>query len=558
MERPSFLGTERILYGPWQALERAVARLLLHLSFDDIRLVGGSGDFGADIVALRNDERWVFQVKYHQNNSAVPTTVIDEVLHAAAFYRAPRAVIVTNTNLSEPAYTRLRQLREEGMRIEVWNGYKLSLLNERIPKYHGQGVRLYQYQREAVESIVGSFRKRHKAFTVMATGLGKTIVAGEIIAEALQHNSSIKVLVLAHRLELVEQFEQKLWRHLPKSISTHLWTGTEKPVYREGVTCATFESVIESLHTIGPQDYGLVVVDEAHHAGAPTYQRVLEYLKPRGLLGITATPWRGENLQVVEKLFGPPVFTMSIVDGMEKGFLAQIDYRMLVDNINWDVVPRLSKLQLSIGELNRRLFLPQRDEAVVASIRQHWKEILNPRGIVFCRTIEHAQRIATLINALGFADAACISNEMHARDRHHLLSQFANGFIQLLASVDVLNEGIDVPDVNIIVFLRVTHSRRIFVQQLGRGLRLSSGKKWVRVLDFVSDVRRVAAGLEMEREHQIYNASHHKEEVRIPNAIISFSNNASLSFFNEWLADIADIQDSLESRKLYFPPVIDH
>lgn len=556
MPATSFLSTERIMYGPWAALERATARLLLHMGFEDIRLVGGSGDYGADIIALRKGERWVFQVKFHQSTATVSSSAIDEVLKAAAFYQAERAVVVTNTRLSEPAITYLRQLRSEGMKIEEWNGAKLSRAGRDMSEEHGRGLQPFKYQLDAIECITNAFSERNTAFVVMATGLGKTVVAGEVIATALRHNPDINVLMLAHRVELVKQFDQRIWRHLPKSVSTHIWTGVEKPTYSDGVTCATFESIIEAVPSLDPFTYGLIIVDEAHHAGAPTYKRVLDHFKPRGLLGITATPWRGDDPEVLNEIFGPPVFSMSIVDGMEQGFLAQVDYRMLVDNINWDVVPTLSRHQLSIGELNRRLFLPQRDEAVVTRIRQHWQTLDRPRGIIFCRTIEHAERISTLINALGFATAGCISNEMTARDRHHLLSQFADGAIQLITSVDVLNEGIDVPDVNLIVFLRVTHSRRIFIQQLGRGLRISPDKQSVRVLDFVSDIRRIAAGIEMEREHQRYNVRH-REEIRIPGALISFSNDQSLKFFDEWLADIADIQDSLESRRLFFPPIID-
>ena len=198
---------------------------------------------------------------------------------------------------------------------------------------------------------------------------------------------------------------------------------------------------------------------------------------PRSLqFGVTATPWRGDKYDI-ETRFGAASFKLGIEEGMQRGYLAAVDYRLFVDNINWDVVRGASVNSYSIKELNSRLFLTQRDEAVVDALKEAWNSTVAPRGIVFCQTIEHADRMEKLLRKqTGWANTAALHAGMPKRERQQRLLDFRAGRIPILAAVDILNEGVDVPDVNILAFARVTHSRRIFVQQLGRGLRLREGK----------------------------------------------------------------------------------
>ena len=138
---------------------------------------------------------------------------------------------------------------------------------------------------------------------------------------------------------------------------------------------------------------------------------------------------------------------------------------------------------------------------------------------------------------------------MHREARFRTLSNFRNGSLQLILSVDMLNEGIDVPDVNMVVFMRVTHSRRIFVQQLGRGLRMTPSKTQVVVLDFVADIRRIAAGLELNREAR--ERAQDLEVLRFQNGrIVNFDADTPATFFDEYLQDVASIQDMDESARL--------
>ena len=156
--------------------------------------------------------------------------------------------------------------------------------------------------------------------------------------------------------------------------------------------------------------------------------------------------------------------------------------------------------------MRKTIFIQEWNDAVIDSLQEAWGKVQKPRAIVFCHTIEHALIVRDKINAAGFTRAGAIySGEFNGKrmtpiDRRIAMSDFHDGILNVMCAIDIFNEGIDVPDVNILVFQRVTHSRRIFVQQLGRGLRITEGKEKVVVLDFVSDIRRFAAGLEMKQK----------------------------------------------------------
>ncbi|WOV91769.1 MAG: helicase-related protein [Candidatus Zeuxoniibacter abyssi] len=187
-----------------------------------------------------------------------------------------------------------------------------------------------------------------------------------------------------------------------------------------------------------------------------------------------------------------------------------------------------------------------------------WNEQVNPRAIVFCGTIAHAQMMRDKINGRRFCLAEAVFSDGQGLERqaiyqrNRIISDFQVGKIQIMCCVDILNEGIDVPDVNIVVFQRVTHSRRIFVQQLGRGLRITENKNKVIVLDFVSDVRRFAAGLELKDaikgmpiklNHKIDFYQHGGRDQRAE------------SFLREWLEDVASADEMGENvAELRYPP----
>ena len=404
---------------------------------------------------------------------------------------------------------------------------------------------------------------------MLATGLGKTFVAAEAMRR-INALRPIRVLVLAHTNSLVYQLEKSFWPFLTVEQSTVVWNGYEHPDLSLGYdfVFACIDTVYEALQKNITYEFDIIIIDECHHAGSPTYQKLIEHYsagKNGGpfLLGLTATPWRPDDNDITE-IFGNPRVSIDMVYGMQHGFLTNVDYRMYTDNINWDSLQSFDGRLFSPKQINRTLFINQWDDAVVTELQKTWPEQQNPRAIVFCGTIDHAIKMRDRINALGFCNAAAIFSgskdtpeEQSFYERNRLMCDFSEGLVNVICTVDVFNEGIDVPDVNIIVFQRVTHSRRIFIQQLGRGLRISDDKDKVIVLDFVSDIRRFAAGIDLKDRLN----SRTSTRVDIPNKVtfrkVGGEDPQTERFLREWLDDVASIENANEdSSILKFPPRI--
>lgn len=530
---PGFLDRPRLLSGPWRAFERDVARLMLANGFQDVRLVGKSGDHGGDVLGIKAGELWAIQCK-HTTRTGPPKDAVAEVVEAGRFYRANRMVVAVSRAPTQGFHEELARFKRQGIEVEVASPQALLDLMAATPEYPPARRDLHDYQREAAELLREALVDTGRGQIVLATGLGKTVVMAEVVADLLRDDlvEHGRVLVLAHTKELVEQLHRAFWYQLPKWVRTEHLAAGEEPKLWEGIVFATVQTVVSRVEKLPP--FGLLMIDEAHHVGALIFQQVIAALKPRMLAGATATPWRGDGFDIDSSL-GPPVVQYGIADGLRRGFLSEVDYRLCADNIDWETVQELSKYQYSLAQLNRRLIIPTRDEQAVRMIRQAFDEERRHSGIVFCPSVIHAGEMAAMLRQYGFR-AEAISAEMDSRDRERLMTLFRRGDLDMATSVDLFNEGVDVPDVDMIVFMRATHSRRIFVQQLGRGLRVSPRKDKVLVLDFVSDLRRVAEVMELDKA-----ARGDVERLGLGNRLIEFQNMTAGDFLREWMLDQASL-----------------
>lgn len=547
----SFVAPEFLREGGPFAFTKQVERLALHLGFTNVVNIDGSNDQGGDILGERAGRRWVFQCKW-KAGATVPAAAIDEVLHAKAHYGADYAVVVTNSRFGRKTYERRDALSTAGMRVELWSGRELLDLygDSQFTAGHLPRRVLRPYQEEALASVVSDLNSSGRALLILATGLGKTVIGGEAIAHHLRTRPDDKILVVAPTKDLAEQLERALWHHLPKGIRTQLLTGDHRPNDLRGVTCATIASAL--TYARGGYRPALVMVDEAHHvSGDGQLAELLEVLSVSDQFGVTATPWRGDKFDIRER-FGEPSCVTGIEDGMRLGYLSEVRYWLFADNIDWDFVRHMSENSYTIKDLNARLFLPDRDEAVRDQLLATWADTKEPRAVVFCRTIEHAERMASLLGEVPqWREVLALHAGLTRRERQSRLMRFRNGQTPILTAVDILNEGVDIPDVNILCFARVTHSRRIFVQQLGRGLRPRPGKTHVEVLDFVSDIRRVAAILNIRDRI----AADEVETLRLAQRGTSFefTNQRSESLMREWIKDAANLETELDESRLQFP-----
>ena len=554
----------------WQAFERMLSRLLICEGYEYVRQVGGSGDHGADVIATKYHKRWLVQAKRWKK--PVGIEVLNETLKALKDYQADIPVIAASNGFDGELRKQQIILQSQNIPLQLWD--EIVLLQRASKLHKGEVINTRKprkYQDKAIANIVQPFFDHYvnKSLIVLATGLGKTFVA----AEAMRRINAIKpirALVLAHTNSLVYQLEKSFWPFLTPEQTTFVWNGYEHPDLSRGYdfVFACIDTVYEALQRDISYDFDVIIIDECHHAGSVTYRKLIDFYdagKPSGpfLLGLTATPWRPDDNDIRD-IFGDPRISIDMVFGMKHGFLSNVDYRMYTDNINWNSLQTFNGQLFSPRQINRTLFINQWDDAVVTELQKAWGEQQNPRAIVFCGTIDHAIKMRDRINALGLCNVAAIfagskdsPEEQPFYERNRIMCDFSDGFVNVVCAVDVFNEGIDVPDVNIIVFQRVTHSRRIFIQQLGRGLRISDDKDKVIVLDFVSDIRRFAAGIDLKDRLSCRDTV----RVDIPNKVtfrkVGGEDPQTERFLREWLDDVASIENANEdSSILKYPPQI--
>jgi len=543
-----FLSTERLSKGTWQAFERGIARLLEHSGWEINELVGGSGDHGADIIAAFRDENnqlleYVYQAKFSETNKPISVDIIGDLKRAMEYYDIQRGVAVSNRTISEAQNLKLRNLLSVGYNIQTFLSKTIFDTYSQLPPWANEKRALKQYQAEALSKLQSAYKRGDRQGLVcLATGLGKTFVAASFLRWLYENNPNINILILANTKSLIEQFDKAIWSNLPKWVATHLVYDSEKPTFFEGVTLSTFQSFNDFRKKSGDFFYDVVIIDEAHHAPADTYLSVIKKLEPKFLLGLTATPFRKDERDVTE-VFGQPLVYYSVYKALQKGFLAKVEYHMNNDNVDHDWITQNSRKGHTIRQLNKKIFLPERDETICEQIYKTWLDRNLERGIIFCNSSEHAERIEKLLKANFQLNVWSLTTKVKdSRERARRLREFRTGKCKILTCYDMLNEGVDVPDVDFIVFLRVTHSRVYFLQQLGRGLRYKEGKTLL-VQDFVADIRRIKHVKVFQNEFEEARKNE-IEDLYINNAFqVSFTSEQSSNFLDLVAKDVSEEAD---------------
>jgi superfamily II DNA or RNA helicase/diadenosine tetraphosphate (Ap4A) HIT family hydrolase/HKD family nuclease/SOS-response transcriptional repressor LexA len=372
------------------------------------------------------------------------------------------------------------------------------------------------WQREALASLAAIRAEGYsKALVAVATGLGKTwLAAFDVVAHSEKLGRPPRVLVIAHRAEILAQAESTLRLALePASVS---WCAGASSDLSGQLVIASIQKLarpegLEALAAAPPFDY--CVIDEVHHAEAPSYRRVLARLKSVFTLGLTATPERTDGVDVATLFDDILAYQATVGDGIAEGSLVPFRYRGLKDDVDFEQIPwrngRFDPLALEVALENSdrmdRLwaeweigdgsgFPPSESDANPVTMGNPLPSPISRRTLVFCCSRRHALFARDWLVKRGVRAAAVFSGE-GSDPRMASLAAFQEGRLEALCAVDLFNEGIDLPLVDRVVMLRPTESKIVFLQQLGRGLRAATGKTRLDVIDFVGNHRVFASRL---------------------------------------------------------------
>jgi len=259
------------------------------------------------------------------------------------------------------------------------------------------------------------------------------------------------------------------------------------------VICGSIQSVALNLELFRDDAFDYLIIDEAHHASAETYQKVLAYFKPKFTLGLTATPERADDINILE-VFKNTAHKLDIQTAVEIGALVPVRCIRIRTNIDMTKV-RFNSVQYNIRELDSVICVTERNRLIVST----WLDFVrDKRTVVFCASVKHAEHIAGLFTEAGVT-AAAVSGSMKSSERKEMLAKFAAGEVKVLCACDLLNEGWDCPETEVLFMARPTMSKVLYTQQLGRGMRIADGKDHLMVFDFVDNAGQYNAPYSLHR-----------------------------------------------------------
>ena len=347
-------------------------------------------------------------------------------------------------------------------------------------------VRPYGYQQEILERLEAerTVHGRRRNLVVMATGTGKTVVAA-LDFKRLRLAGEVKsLLFVAHQERILTQSMSVFRQVLDLSTFGELFVSGERPTQWEHV----FASV-QSLHSLDvtqldPHRFDMVIVDEFHHSEAPTYTRLLKHLQPHILLGLTATPERSDGQDIRHWFDGRTAVELRLWEALERQLLAPFQYFGIHDDVDLSTARWKRGLGYDSAELSNLYTGHHARARLVLKATNDTVDIGQMRAIGFCVSIGHAEFMAeTFTNAS--VPAIALTSRVDLATQRAAIEQLKLGTLKILFTVDLFNEGIDLPSVDTILLLRPTESATIFLQQLGRGLRLADNKPCLTVLDFI-------------------------------------------------------------------------
>ena len=388
---------------------------------------------------------------------------------------------------------------DEGQTARLERALKAEKYQEHDPsQVFTMDVQPYAFQQEILDRLEAerTVRGYTRNLVVAATGTGKTVISALDYRRFRKENPGkpCRLLFVAHREEILKQSLYTFRAVLKDANFGDLFVGAYRP--------DTIDHLFLSIQTFNAQDftqkttsefYDFIVVDEFHHAAAPTYQKLLSYYQPKILIGLTATPERMDGKSILPYFNNRIAAEIRLPEAIDRKLLCPFQYFGVTDTVDLDQL-KWSAGGYDKGQLSRLytisgMVAERRADLVVSSILKYVTDINTVKGLGFCVSIEHADFMATYFNTHGIP-SMFLTGKSSDEERKTAKDRLVSGEVRFIFAVDIYNEGVDIPEVNTVLFLRPTESLTIFLQQLGRGLRLSEDKECLTVLDFIGQANK--------------------------------------------------------------------
>lgn len=374
------------------------------------------------------------------------------------------------------------QLQAPHWRQRVYDSL-FYLLKSKVPTLLSEAVVSPNYLQEQVLSSLNYYRDKgwKKGIVILPTGTGKTYLSAFD-----SQNAEGRILFVVHRLDILAQSKATFEKVYPNAKIGFLTGEIKENVSDSKILFASKDTLRnpETLKTFAQNEFDYIIVDEVHHGQAPTYKIVLDYFIPNVfMLGLTATPDRLDRKDIFELFDYQKAYEYTLNDAIENGFLVPYTYYGLKDNIDYNNI-RYNGNKYNVADLDRHLIINDRNEKIY---EEYLTKGNGNKALGFCCSIAHANAMAKFFSEKGIPSIS-ITSETPNRDSE--VEKFRNSEYTVAFTVDLFNEGVDFPDLRVLLFLRPTESKTIFFQQLGRGLRLCGGKESVIVIDFIGNYKK--------------------------------------------------------------------